>query len=45
MTVSFNYIPADNRVPLFYAEMDNSAANTAQEQRAFSADWHGIVRR
>lgn len=31
MTVSFNYIPADNRVPLFYAEMDNSAANTAQD--------------
>jgi phage tail sheath gpL-like len=29
MTVSFNYIPSDNRVPLFYAEMDNSAANTA----------------
>ncbi|ENR8889165.1 phage tail sheath subtilisin-like domain-containing protein [Citrobacter koseri] len=29
MTVSFNTIPADNRVPLFYAEMDNSAANTA----------------
>ncbi|HEY3982902.1 phage tail sheath subtilisin-like domain-containing protein, partial [Cedecea sp.] len=28
-TVSFNYIPSDNRVPLFYAEMDNSAANTA----------------
>lgn len=31
MTVSFNTIPADNRVPLFYAEMDNSAANTAQD--------------
>jgi phage tail sheath gpL-like len=30
MTVSFNSIPADLRVPLFYAEMDNSAANTAQ---------------
>lgn len=29
MSVSFNTIPADNRVPLFYAEMDNSAANTA----------------
>lgn len=27
-TVSFNHIPADIRVPLFYAEMDNSAANT-----------------
>lgn len=31
MTVSFNTIPGDNRVPLFYAEMDNSAANTAQD--------------
>ncbi|MFO6499267.1 phage tail sheath subtilisin-like domain-containing protein [Serratia marcescens] len=31
MTVSFNNIPADVRVPLFYAEMDNSAANTAQD--------------
>jgi len=31
MTVSFSHIPADNRVPLFYAEMDNSAANTAQD--------------
>lgn len=30
MTVSMNTIPADLRVPLFYAEMDNSAANTAQ---------------
>ncbi|MBL5911228.1 phage tail sheath subtilisin-like domain-containing protein [Enterobacter asburiae] len=29
MSVSFNTIPADNRVPLFYAEMDNSATNTA----------------
>lgn len=29
MAVSFNYIPADIRVPLFYAEVDNSAANTA----------------
>lgn len=29
MSVSFSTIPADNRVPLFYAEMDNSAANTA----------------
>ncbi|PNK92712.1 phage tail sheath subtilisin-like domain-containing protein [Serratia odorifera] len=28
--VSFNTIPSDIRVPLFYAEMDNSAANTAQ---------------
>lgn len=31
MTVSFNTIPASgNLVPLFYAEMDNSQANTAQ---------------
>lgn len=31
MSVSFNTMPADNRVPLFYAEVDNSAANTAQD--------------
>lgn len=30
MTVSMNNIPSDLRVPLFYAEMDNSAANTSQ---------------
>lgn len=29
MTVSFNYIPSNVRVPLFYAEVDNSMANTA----------------
>lgn len=29
MPVSFNSIPNDMRVPLFYAEMDNSMANTA----------------
>ena len=29
MPVSFNNVPADLRVPLFYAEMDNSAANSA----------------
>lgn len=29
MTVPFNLIPNDVRVPLFYAEMDNSNANTA----------------
>jgi phage tail sheath gpL-like len=29
--VSFNQIPGDIRVPLFYAEVDNSQANTAQE--------------
>lgn len=31
MTVSFNNIPSDIRVPLFYAEVDNSQANTATE--------------
>ncbi|ECL8477723.1 phage tail protein [Salmonella enterica] len=31
MTVSFNTIPDNNLVPIFYAEMDNSAANTAQD--------------
>ncbi|MEN4275811.1 phage tail sheath subtilisin-like domain-containing protein [Serratia marcescens] len=30
MMVSFNSTPSDVLVPLFYAEMDNSAANTAQ---------------
>lgn len=29
MSISFNTIPSDLRVPLFYAELDNSAANTA----------------
>lgn len=29
MSVGFSSIPADIRVPLFYAEMDNSAANSA----------------
>ncbi|GFM51466.1 putative Tail sheath protein [Pseudomonas cichorii] len=29
MAISFNNIPSDVRVPLFYAEMDNSAANSA----------------
>ena len=29
MTVSFNNIPSNVRVPLFYAEVDNSMANTA----------------
>lgn len=29
MAIGFSNIPADLRVPLFYAEMDNSAANTA----------------
>ncbi|EGX8240537.1 phage tail protein [Salmonella enterica subsp. enterica serovar Reading] len=29
MTISFNTVPSTTLVPLFYAEMDNSAANTA----------------
>lgn len=29
MTVSFNAVPSDLRVPLFYAEMDNSQANSS----------------
>ena len=29
MAVSFNYVPSDIRVPLFYAELDNSMANTS----------------
>ncbi|MNO67515.1 Phage tail sheath protein [compost metagenome] len=29
MTVSFNSIPSDLKVPLFYAEVDNSQANSA----------------
>lgn len=29
MSVSFNSIPSDLKVPLFYAEVDNSQANTA----------------
>lgn len=29
MSIGFNNIPSDIRVPLFYAEMDNSAANSA----------------
>lgn len=31
MTVSFSAIPSDIRVPLFWAEMDNSEANTASD--------------
>ena len=31
MTVSFNTIPSGIRVPLFYAEMDNSAASTPSD--------------
>ncbi|EGQ7459308.1 phage tail sheath subtilisin-like domain-containing protein [Escherichia coli] len=29
MTISFNTVPSNTLVPLFYAEMNNSAANTA----------------
>ena len=29
MPISFNNIPSDLRVPLFYAEVDNSQANSA----------------
>lgn len=31
MSVSFNTIPSGVRVPLFYAEVDNSAAFTPSE--------------
>lgn len=34
MTISMNTIPSNALVPLFYAEMDNSAANTAQDSGA-----------
>lgn len=34
MAVSFNYVPSDIRVPLFYAELDNSMANTATGEYA-----------
>lgn len=34
MSVSFNTIPSGIRVPLFYAEMDNSAAATPTSQTA-----------
>src|SRR6516225_5218780 len=35
MTIGFKQIPANTRVPLFYAEVDNSQANTANSnQRA-----------
>lgn len=33
MTVPFKQVPANIRVPLFYAEVDNSRANTAQENQ------------
>ncbi len=31
MSVSFPTIPSDLRVPMFWAEMDNSEANTTQD--------------
>lgn len=34
MSVSFNTIPSGIRVPLFYAEMDNSQAATPTSQTA-----------
>ena len=34
MTISFNTIPSNTLVPLFYAEMDNQAVNTAQDSGA-----------
>lgn len=34
MTISFNNIPSNIRVPLFYAEVDSSAANTIQDTGA-----------
>ena len=33
MAISFNSIPSNVRVPLFYAEMDNSQANQFSEQK------------
>lgn len=34
MTISFNNIPSNIKVPLFYAEVDSSAANTTQDSGA-----------
>lgn len=41
--VSFNNVPADMRVPLFYAEMDNSAANSASETLRALVLGHGLA--
>lgn len=41
--VSFNNVPADLRVPLFYAEMDNSAANSASETLRALVLGHGLA--
>ncbi|WP_324002503.1 phage tail sheath subtilisin-like domain-containing protein [Aeromonas dhakensis] len=43
MPVSLNNIPADLRVPLFYAEMDNSAANSASETLRALVLGHGLA--
>lgn len=43
MSVSFNNIPAGIRVPLFYAEMDNSAANSGQFQHRSLLIGHGLT--
>lgn len=43
MPVSFNNVPADLRVPLFYAEMDNSAANSASETLRALVLGHGLA--
>ena len=43
MPVSFNNIPADLRAPLFYAEMDNSAANSASETLRALVLGHGLA--
>ncbi|MGL5799379.1 MAG: phage tail sheath subtilisin-like domain-containing protein, partial [Plesiomonas sp.] len=42
MAVSFNSIPSGIRVPLFYAEMDNSAANSGQFQQRSLLLGHGL---
>lgn len=34
MTISFNNLPSNIKVPLFYAEVDSSAANTIQDNGA-----------
>src|SRR5471030_370474 len=43
MTVSFNSVPSDLRVPLFYAEMDSSAANTRQDSGATLIIAHALT--
>lgn len=44
MTTSFNTIPSNTLVPLFYAEMDNQAANTAQDSGASLLIGHANTR-